>query len=116
MPTSFYWGLVYRRSKVNIVCLSLVPFPGKQTRNETTPVTLSTVKSMGVRVTAFPIVFCGALVVFTVGFCNRRKLFPEVDEINRRKAEESRVQAVAFKSQVAAGVKREREQRREVTE
>ena len=80
-----------------------------------TPV-VGTVKSMGIRVTAFPIVFSGALVVFTVGFCNRRKLFPEVDEINRRKAEEGRVQAVAFKSQVAAGVKREREQRREAVE
>ena len=61
------------------------------------------------RLAVFPVVFGGALLVFVTAFYNRRKLFPEVDEIHRKKALESHVQAIEFKARVAEGVRRERQ-------
>ena len=64
-----------------------------------------------VRLTAFPVVFGVSLVIFAIGFFNRRKLFPEVEEIQRQKAVESHYQAIEFKSKVAEGVRKEREKK-----
>ena len=64
-----------------------------------------------VRLTAFPVLFGASLVVFAVGFYNRRRLFPEVEEIQRKKAIESHYQAIEFQSKVAEGVRREREKK-----
>ena len=66
-----------------------------------------------IRLSAFPILFGGFLVAFTVGFYNRRKLFPEVDEINHQKTLESRAQAVELRSQVAAKIELNRTQKHE---
>lgn len=64
-----------------------------------------------VRLTAFPVLFGASLLVFAIGFYNRRKLFPEVEEIHRQKALESHYQAIEFKSKVAEGVRKEREKK-----
>lgn len=64
-----------------------------------------------VRLAVFPLVFGGALVLLTVGFYNRRKLFPEVEEIQRRKARESHSQAQEFRASVAEGLRKEREKK-----
>lgn len=64
-----------------------------------------------VRLTAFPVLFGASLVAFAVAFYNRRKLFPEVEEIQRQKARESHYQAIEFKSKVAEGVRKEREKK-----
>ena len=66
---------------------------------------------MVVRLTAFPVLFGASLLAFAVGFYNRRKLFPEVEEIQRQKAIESHYQAIEFKSKVAEGVRKERERK-----
>jgi len=64
-----------------------------------------------VRITAFPVIFGASLVALTVGFYNRRKFFPEVEEIHERKARESHFQAQEFKVKVAEGVKKKREEK-----
>ena len=50
-------------------------------------------------------------MVFAIGFYNRRKLFPEVEEIQRQKAITSHYNAIEFKSKVAEGVRKEREKK-----
>ena len=64
-----------------------------------------------VRATPFPFVFGGCLVFFVVGFYNRRRLFPEVEEIREQRAAEKAQQAAEFKEKFAAGLKKERERR-----
>ena len=64
-----------------------------------------------VRLSVFPVAFGCALLALAIGFVNRRKLFPEVEEIHRKRALESHHQAVEFKARVAEGVKRERGKR-----
>ena len=59
----------------------------------------------------FPLVFGGTLAVLVVGFHYRRRLFPEVEEIHRRRAAETEQQAAEFKQKLAEGIKRERERR-----
>ena len=44
-------------------------------------------------------------MILAASFYNRRKLFPEVETINQRKARESHYQAVEFRTKVAEGVK-----------
>lgn len=58
-----------------------------------------------VRMAVFPVVFGASLVILAASFYNRRKLFPEVETINQRKARESHYQAVEFRTKVAEGVK-----------
>lgn len=58
-----------------------------------------------VRMAVFPVVFGASLVILAAGFYNRRKLFPEVETINQKKARESHYQAVEFRTKVAEGVK-----------
>ena len=64
-----------------------------------------------IRLTAFPVLFGATLLAFAVGFYNRRKFFPEVEEIQRKKAIEAHYQAIEFKSKVAEGVRKERERK-----
>lgn len=64
-----------------------------------------------VRVSTFPLLFGGCLVGFALGFYNRRKLFPEVEEINRQKAIKNYQEAVQFREKVAVGVQKERERK-----
>ena len=64
-----------------------------------------------VRLSVFPILFGASLVGFAVGFINRRKLFPEIEEIHREKAILSHYQAIDFKTKVAEGVKKERQRK-----
>lgn len=59
----------------------------------------------------FPVLFGTTLVGFAVAFINRRKLFPEIEEIHREKAILSHFQAIDFKTKVAEGVKEERERK-----
>ena len=64
-----------------------------------------------VRLTPFPLLFGGCLIVFAWGFYNRRNFFPEVEDINRQKAIERYQEAIDFKKKVAEGVKKERERK-----
>lgn len=64
-----------------------------------------------VRLAAFPVIFGASLLVFVVGFYNRRKLFPEIEEIHQKKAIESHYQAIAFKSNLAEAVRKEQERK-----
>lgn len=64
-----------------------------------------------VRRTAFPVIFGASLLVFVLGFYNRRKLFPEIEKIHQKQAEESHYQAIAFKHQVAEALKKEQERK-----
>lgn len=59
----------------------------------------------------FPLVFGGCLIVFAWGFHNRRKLFPEVEEIHRQRAIETHQQAVEFQQKFAEGIKKEKERK-----
>ena len=64
-----------------------------------------------VRATVFPVIFGASLVALSIAFYNRRKFFPEVEEIHQRKSVESHVQAQEFKVKVAEGVKKKREEK-----
>lgn len=61
-----------------------------------------------VRLTPFPLAFGGCLIFFVWGFVNRRKWFPEVEDIHRQRAIEKKQEAEEFKTKLAEGVKRER--------
>ena len=63
----------------------------------------------------YPLLFGGFVAAFAVGFINRHKLFPEVEEIHREKAVLSHFQAIEFKNKVAEGVRKEREERKTST-
>ena len=56
-----------------------------------------------VRMAVFPVVFGASLVILAAGFYNRRKLFPEVETINQRKARESHYQAGGVQDQGGGG-------------
>ena len=73
---------------------------------------LSSVTDSMVRFAAFPLAFGSCLICFMVGFYNRRKFFPEVDEIHHQRAIETQIQAVEFQQKVAEGVQRIREKKR----
>lgn len=59
----------------------------------------------------FPLVFGGCLLALAVGFHYRRKLFPEVEQIHRKRAIETQEQAVEFQQKLAEGIKKERERK-----
>ena len=63
----------------------------------------------------FPLLFGATLIVIIVGFYNRRKLFPEVEEIKRKKATQRRQEAIEFKQKVADGVRERRAAREKKT-
>ena len=65
-----------------------------------------------VRLSSSPLVFGGFLLCFAIGFYNRRKFFPEVEEIHHQRAIETQIQAVEFQQKVAEGVERIREKKR----
>ncbi len=52
------------------------------------------------------------MICFVWGFYNRRKFFPEVEEIHHQRAIETQIQAVEFQRKVAEGVQRIREKKR----
>lgn len=64
-----------------------------------------------VRLAPFPLTFGGCLIFFVWGFVNRRRWFPEVEEIHRKRAIETKQQAEEFKEKLAEGLKREREKK-----
>ena len=64
-----------------------------------------------VRLAVFPVIFGASLLAFIVGFYNRKKLFPEIEEIHRKNAIEGHYQAIAFKSNLAEAVKKEQEKK-----
>ena len=61
-----------------------------------------------VRLAPFPLAFGGCLIFFAWGFVNRRKWFPEVEDVHRRRAIEKNQQAEEFKAKLAEGIKKER--------
>ena len=65
-----------------------------------------------VRFAAFPLAFGTCLLCFAVGFYNRRRFFPDVEEIHHQRAIETQIQAVEFQQKVAEGVQRIREKKR----
>lgn len=60
---------------------------------------------------AFPFVFGATLIVLSVAFHGRRKLFPEVFEEQRRLAIEGRRRAQEIRTAVSEGVGKEAEKR-----
>lgn len=60
---------------------------------------------------SFPFVFGATLILLTVAFHSRRKLFPEVFEEQRRQAIEGRRRAQEIRTAVAEGVRKEKEKR-----
>ena len=80
---------------------------GQSSKSLFRPLSVVSVLTM-VRMAVFPVVFGASLVILVAGFYNRRKLFPEVETINQRKARESHYQAVEFRTKVAEGVKLKR--------
>ena len=60
---------------------------GQSSRALFRPLSAVSVLTM-VRMAVFPVVFGASLVILAAGFYNRRKLFPEVETINQRKARE----------------------------
>lgn len=66
-----------------------------------------------VRLTVFPLAFGGCLICFSWGFVNRKRLFPEVEEIHRLRAIEKQQEVVEFREKFAEGLKKEREKKAE---
>jgi hypothetical protein len=64
-----------------------------------------------VRLTPFPFVFGGCVVVFILGFANRKRLFPEIEEIHRQRDIETRQQAAEFRVKLDEAIKKERERK-----
>ena len=64
----------------------------------------------GFRLTAFPVVFTGALVFGCVAFFNRKKCFPEVFEQQKQIRLESIEKAIEFREAIRKK-KEEREKR-----
>lgn len=69
-----------------------------------------------VRYSTFPLAFGGILLCFAVGFYNRRKFFPDVEEIHHQRAIETQIQALQFQQKVAEGVEKIREKKRKEAE
>lgn len=67
---------------------------------------------MAPRAAVFPAAFAVSLLFLGVAFYNRKSLFSEVFEGKREKYLESRQQALQFKTLVAEGIKKEKEQRK----
>lgn len=59
----------------------------------------------------FPFVFGATLILLSVAFHGRRKLFPEVFEEQRRLAIQGRRKAQEIRTAVAEGVRKEKEKR-----
>lgn len=68
---------------------------------------------MMVRLSVFPLLFGASLLAFGVGFVNRKKFFPEIEQIHQERAIQSHYQAIDFQNKVAEGVRQERQQKKE---
>ncbi len=69
-----------------------------------------------VRLSVFPLLFGASLLAFGLGFINRKKFFPEIEQIHKERAIQSHYQAIDFQTKVAEGVRRERQQKKEKTQ
>ena len=62
-----------------------------------------------VRITPFPVLFSGCLIVFGVGFYYRKTLFCESEEVIRQKQNQSFIEAQEHRRQLEEGLKKIKE-------